>query len=75
MGFFMVPDNGVWNYHFMGVNFNENVKYGLVIETPRDFYHELQRPSHFTRFVGSSEGGEEVQPMQDDEIQGEDIFG
>ncbi len=22
MGFFMVPDNAVWNYHFMGVNFN-----------------------------------------------------
>ena len=22
MGFFMVPDNGIWNYHFMGVNFN-----------------------------------------------------
>ena len=54
-GFFMVPDAGVWNYNFMGVRHNVNMKYGLKVENPLEFYHELHRPAHFLRFVGLEE--------------------
>lgn len=43
LGFFMNPSGGIWNYNFNGINFNENMKFGLVIDTPKDFYHEMHR--------------------------------
>jgi pre-mRNA-processing factor 8 len=40
----MNPSNGgIWNYNFNGINFSENMKFGLVIDTPKDFYHEMHR--------------------------------
>jgi pre-mRNA-processing factor 8 len=47
MGFFMTPDTGIWNYNFMGVKFAYNIKYGLKLSNPYEFYHELHRPVHF----------------------------
>lgn len=55
LGYFMVPEGGVWNYNFMGVNFNEHIKYNLVIDQPNDYYHESHRPSHFLDFAMQDE--------------------
>jgi pre-mRNA-processing factor 8 len=51
LGFFMVPDLGSWNYNFMGVKHSPNMKYGLKLENPKEFYHETHRPSHFLNFA------------------------
>jgi pre-mRNA-processing factor 8 len=47
LGFFMIPEGGVWNYNFNGINFNQNMRYSLVLDNPRDFYHESHRTAHF----------------------------
>jgi pre-mRNA-processing factor 8 len=49
-GFFLVPEDGIWNYGFMGAGWNPNSSYELKIDTPYPFYHELHRPIHFTSF-------------------------
>lgn len=53
LGFFMVPDNVIWNYNFIGLGVVTNLKYTLVPGTPKEFYHESHRPSHFLRFIRS----------------------
>lgn len=65
LGFFMVPEGGVWNYNFMGINFNENIKYGLVIDHPNDYYHESHRPSHFLDFALQDNDDTEVPDRED----------
>lgn len=50
MGFFMVPDGGSWNYNFNGVKHSKSMEYGLKLANPKEFYHELHRPSHFLKF-------------------------
>ena len=56
LGFFMAPSNGgIWNYNFNGVNFSENMKFGLVVDNPKDFYHEMHRTQHFLDFVRNDE--------------------
>ncbi|KAJ3162383.1 Pre-mRNA-processing-splicing factor 8 [Geranomyces michiganensis] len=58
LGFFMVPEgDGVWNYNFMGAKHRADMKYGLTIDTPKEFYHEVHRPSHFLNFSGLEETG------------------
>jgi len=52
LGFFMVPDNDVWNYNFMGVRHSAAMKYELKLANPKEFYHQLHRPSHFLNFAG-----------------------
>lgn len=47
----MVPDNGVWNCNFTGIGHSPHMKYGLVIDNPKEFYHEAHRPSHFLQFA------------------------
>jgi len=64
LGFYMVPDTGSWNYNFMGMKHSPNMKYGLKLENPREFYHELHRPGHFMRFAAMEETAEGVD--QDD---------
>jgi len=59
MGFFMVPDNVIWNYSFIGLGIVSNLKYTLVPANPKEFYHESHRPSHFLRFIKSEEGEED----------------
>jgi pre-mRNA-processing factor 8 len=51
LGFYMVPDVGSWNYNFMGVKHSQTMKYGLRLENPKEFYHELHRPVHFLQFA------------------------
>ncbi|KAF0980096.1 hypothetical protein FDP41_000874 [Naegleria fowleri] len=47
MGFFMVPEEGSWNYYFMGYGHTENMEYGVTLGVPKEFYHEVHRPHHF----------------------------
>ncbi len=35
LGFFMVPDNVIWNYNFIGLGVVTNLKYTLVPGTPK----------------------------------------
>ncbi|KAG0596816.1 hypothetical protein M758_UG286900 [Ceratodon purpureus] len=40
-----VPDNGPWNYNFMGVKHSVGTKYGIKLSIPREFYlddHQYQ---------------------------------
>merc|ERR1712232_818966 len=57
LGFFMVPDNGIWNYNFMGQKHNTTMKYSLCVENPTEFYHERHRPAHFLNFTQQEEAG------------------
>ena len=41
LGFYMVPDVGSWNYNFMGVKHQVSMKYGLKLDNPKEFYHEV----------------------------------
>lgn len=45
LGFFLVPaeGGGIWNYNFMGVKFSPSMKYNLILDTPKDYYHETHR--------------------------------
>jgi pre-mRNA-processing factor 8 len=56
LGFFMVPAQGSWNYNFMGVRFDLDIKYELQLSNPKEFYHEVHRPSHFLNFSASEDG-------------------
>jgi len=56
LGFFMVPAQGSWNYNFMGVRFEADTKYELQLANPKDFYHEIHRPSHFLNFSAAEDG-------------------
>merc|ERR1739838_1210140 len=56
LGFFMVPAQGSWNYNFMGVRHDANMKYELQLANPKEFYHEVHRPSHFLNFASLQEG-------------------
>ncbi|RRT80056.1 hypothetical protein B296_00007818 [Ensete ventricosum] len=51
-----VPDNGPWNYNFMGVKHTASMRYGVKLGTPRDYYHEDHRPTHFLEFSNLEEG-------------------
>jgi len=62
-GFFMVPDQGSWNFNFMGMKFNSNYKFGITLGIPKEYYHEEHRPSHYLNFSEmehpeGEEGGE-----------------
>ena len=50
LGFFMVPEGGIWNYNFNGQNFSVNMRYNLMLDNPKDFYHESHRAIHFLDF-------------------------
>ena len=52
LGFFLVPEEGSWNYNFMGVKHNPRLQFKLRLGVPLEYYHELHRPSHFLNFAG-----------------------
>ncbi|CAK7306293.1 Pre-mRNA-processing-splicing factor 8 [Vulpes lagopus] len=56
LGFFMVPAQSSWNYNFMGVRQDPNMKYELQLANSKEFYHEVHRPSHFLNFALLQEG-------------------
>jgi len=68
LGFYMVPDTGSWNYNFMGMKHSVNMRYGLRLDNPREFYHELHRPGHFLKFATMEEDST-------DAVDREDVFG
>ena len=75
LGFFMIPSLGSWNYNFMGVHHDPNMRYELALANPKEFYHEVHRPSHFINFTsieeeGMGEGEEEAVRVTDRE----DVF-
>ncbi len=52
-GFFLVPDNGKWNYSFMGSSFAglEKKSVHVKLDTPTPFYSDQHRPLHFQNFA------------------------
>jgi len=64
LGYFMVPDIGSWNYNFHGVKHSAGMKYGLKLENPKEFYHEIHRPAHFLNFAS----------MESEASEREDLF-
>ncbi|KAJ1921385.1 pre-mRNA-splicing factor 8 [Mycoemilia scoparia] len=66
-GFFMVPDDGgVWNYNFMGPAHRHDMKYGLTLDVPKDFYDEIHRPNHFLNFADIEEEGDAGVDLEDE---------
>ncbi|XP_061351299.1 pre-mRNA-processing-splicing factor 8A isoform X1 [Gastrolobium bilobum] len=55
-GFYMVPDNGPWNYNFMGVRHASGMKYGVKLDKPCAYYQNEHRPTHFLEFSSMEEG-------------------
>lgn len=49
-GSFMVPEEGSWNYNFRGINHRVDMKYGVKLGVPKEFYNEEHRPNHFLKF-------------------------
>ncbi|KAK5100481.1 pre-mRNA-splicing factor 8 [Lithohypha guttulata] len=52
-GYFLVPENDVWNYSFMGASFSGRVEKGAVyvkVDQPKRFYEGVHRPVHFASF-------------------------
>ena len=56
LGFYMVPDVGSWNYNFMGVKHQVTMKYGLKLDNPKEFYHEVPCAA-IVRACGGGWGG------------------
>ncbi|KAL6704670.1 pre-mRNA-splicing factor 8 [Coniothyrium glycines] len=52
-GYFLVPENGVWNYSFMGSTFGtvEKKPVHVRLDTPVRFYDSIHRPLHFHNFA------------------------
>jgi len=66
MGFFMVPDNHIWNYNFIGLGLVPNMKYSIILSNPKDFYNEIHRTAHFIKFIKTEEEQEtEVADKED----------
>ena len=59
LGFFMVPEDGIWNYHFMGHKHDAKKQYKLALENPKEFYDEAHRAQHFIQFTEIPSGGKE----------------
>lgn len=66
LGFFMVPDDDIWNYNFMGVKHSIGMEYGLKLGIPNEFYHESHRPSHFLTFTAMEETANALDADVDD---------
>jgi pre-mRNA-processing factor 8 len=46
----MCPDNGIWNYNFVGLGLVPNMKFALILQNPKEFYNEAHRVQHFIKF-------------------------
>ena len=66
LGFFMVPEGGIWNYNFNGINFNQNMQYTIVLDNPKDFYHEMHRTAHFLDFARHEDEIDAEMPERED---------
>ena len=43
-------------FYIVGVRHNPDMKYDLSLANPKEFYHEVHRPSHFLNFSSLDEG-------------------
>ncbi|KAL6236572.1 hypothetical protein BDW75DRAFT_109001 [Aspergillus navahoensis] len=52
-GYFLVPEDNVWNYSFMGSSYGsvEKLPVYVKIDTPLRFYDDQHRPLHFQNFA------------------------
>ena len=65
LGFFMVPDDDVWNFNFMGVQHSKSMKYDLKLANPAPFYDEIHRPYHFLNFTNMEALGNDEADLDD----------
>ncbi|KAF6056038.1 PROCN domain family protein [Candida parapsilosis] len=65
LGTYMVPEDEIWNYFFMGAIFNSNDLYNLKVDIPLSFYDAVHRPIHFTNFAQLEAGNEEEAYQED----------
>lgn len=67
LGFYMIPEENMWNYNFLGVKHNTAMKYDLKLGNPKEFYHEIHRKTHFMNFsaMEAIEEAEEVAVQQE----------
>ena len=72
LGFFMVPDDSVWNYNFMGVKHSAGMEYDVKLDVPKEFYNEIHRPSHFLTFTALDDAAAEGAAANDADV--EDFF-
>ena len=66
LGYFLIPDDEIWNYNFMGVKHSIGMEYGLTLGIPKEFYHESHRPSHFLTFTNMDEAEHATEADVDD---------
>lgn len=45
-----------FSFLVLGVRHDPNMKYDLQLSNPKEFYHEVHRPSHFLNFASLQEG-------------------
>ena len=58
-GFFMVPNNNIWNYNFIGIKIEENKEENIYkVDNPSKFYDEIHRTGHFINFCKIYQNGE-----------------
>jgi pre-mRNA-processing factor 8 len=52
-GYFLVPENGIWNYSQMGAAFGsvEKRAVNVRLDTPLRFWDAVHRPGHFSAFA------------------------
>ncbi|KAF2465352.1 pre-mRNA processing splicing factor 8 [Lindgomyces ingoldianus] len=52
-GYFLIPENGAWNYSFMGSSFSNVEKKPIHVrmDTPARFYDSIHRPLHYHTFA------------------------
>jgi len=52
-GYFLVPEQGTWNYSFMGASFGgvEKRAQAVKVDVPLGFYADVHRPLHFQNFA------------------------
>lgn len=50
VGGFLVPDDKIWNYAFLGPVWDASGGFRLEMDVPLPFYHESHRPLHFQQF-------------------------
>ncbi|CAF1810014.1 unnamed protein product [Brassica napus] len=68
LGFYMVPENGSWNYNFMGTKHAVDMKYSVRLGYPKEYFDVEHRPTHFLEFSSM----EDVEMAEGDR---EDKFG
>ncbi|KAF2815805.1 putative pre-mRNA splicing factor [Mytilinidion resinicola] len=51
-GYFLVPENNIWNYSIQGANFTtvEKKPVWVKLDTPARYYDAIHRPLHFQNF-------------------------